>query len=252
VTVDAIGELCGKKAVYLPAKDEVLLTSKAFSKDNLYERISALSQIDSADVVVVTAQTILQTVPKKIRTINVQKDGELNQMQTVTDLVSFGYARVETVSSKGTFAMRGDILDVYPVNAESPVRIDFFGDTVEAIKRYDVDTRENLGYVDQVEIPQAVEFCFFDDDINMFSAMAKNDLKNAGVKARARLKVLTDDSMVAMENRDLDFLGAFSVLSKDCATVFDLIDQNSVIIFDEAKRILVSKPSKESFEEKLP
>lgn len=237
VAVDAIMEMTDKKAVYIPAKDEVLLTSRAFSKDNLYQRISALNSIDSADVLVVTAQTLLQLVPKAIRSINVQKDGELNQMQTVSDLVSMGYTRVDTVSSKGTFAVRGDILDIFPIDSESAVRLDFFGDTVEAIKRYDVESRENLGYIDNISIIQAVEFCFYNDDMNVFSSVLKNQLKEASVTARARLKVLCDDMMLAMENRDLDFMGALSCLSSDSASLFDIIDKNTVVVFDESKRV---------------
>jgi transcription-repair coupling factor (superfamily II helicase) len=59
-------------------------------------------------------------------------------------LVQMGYVRAFEVETKGVFALRGDILDIYPVNAENPVRIDFFGDTVEKIKPYDFATGERL------------------------------------------------------------------------------------------------------------
>ena len=237
ISVDAIHEMTDKKAVYIPSKDELLLTSRAFSKDNLHERISALHQADSADVVVVTAESLMQIAPKTIVTLTIEKDKDLNQQVAISTLVSLGYERVEAVSSKGTFAVRGDILDVYPINKQTAYRIDFFGDTVEAIKKYDVETRENLGYVDGLVIPQAVEFCFFEDDINLFKSIIKNELKNASANARARLKVLSDDVFVALENRDLDFLGSLSPLSKDCVNLLDIFDRDTVVVFDEAKRI---------------
>lgn len=237
IAVDAINEISLKTAVYLAPKDELLLTTRAFSKDGLYDRISALSKLNQADVVVVTIEALLQCVCKTVRSISVQKNADLNQNQMITDLVSFGYTRVESVESRGTFSVRGDIMDVFSIDSDNPVRIDFFGDTVEAIKRYDAQTRENLGYIDSVDIPQAVEFCFFDDDINLFKSIMKNELKNVKVDARARLKVLSEDIFLAMENRDLDFLGALSSLSKDCATVFDLLPKDTVVVFDEAKRI---------------
>ena len=77
--VDQISELSGKTAVYIPPKDEILLTSRAFSKDNLYTRIEALSKLRNADVVIVTAETLMQTAPKKMRTLMVKKDVDLNQ-----------------------------------------------------------------------------------------------------------------------------------------------------------------------------
>ena len=59
--------LTGKKAVYLPAKDDVLLFNKAFSKDSLYNRIFALYQLSQgADFLVATFESLIQLIPKKI------------------------------------------------------------------------------------------------------------------------------------------------------------------------------------------
>ena len=235
--VSAVGEIASKTAVYIPPKDEILLSSRAFSKDNAYARISALSKINAVDVIVTTAEALMQTAPKVMRSLNLVKDGDYKQWDAVENLVAMGYSRVDSVVSHGTFALRGDILDVFPVNADSPVRIDFFGDTVEAIKRYDPDTRENLGYVDSVEILQAAEFSFAEDDINLFKALLRKEIATANKDAETRLKVLRDDLYLAMENRDLDGMSALSVLSKDCGSIFDLIDRETVVIVDEAKRV---------------
>ena len=235
--VSAVNEIAGKFAVYIPPKDEILLSSRAFSKDNVYARISALSNIEYADVIVTTAETLMQTVPKKMRTLSLVKDGEYSQDDAVSELVAIGYTRVDSVVSQGTFALRGDILDIYPVNATEPVRVDFFGDTVEAIKKYDPDSRANLGYVDSVKILQAAEFTFFDDDINLFKSILRKEINQANKDAVTRLKVLRDDLYLAMENRDLDGMSTLSVLSKDCGSVFDLIDRDTVVIVDEAKRV---------------
>ena len=237
VTAQAVNELSGKKAVFIPPKDEILLINKAFSKDNTYQRIRALSEISSADIVIATAETLMQTAPKKMQTLTINKDGEISQSEVVSKLVAMGYTRVDTVVSAGTFALRGDILDVFATNENAPVRIDFFGDTVEAIKHYDPDTRENLGYVNGISILQAVEFSFADDDMNLIKTHIKAELKKADREQVVRMKVLADDLFVAMENRDLDLLSALSVLSVDCASVFDLINKDFVVIIDEAKRV---------------
>lgn len=237
ISVDAINEMTDKKAIYIPSKDELLITSRAFSKDNLHARISAMFEMANADVMVVTVESLMQIAPKTVRSITIEKDKDLNQRDAITKLVSLGYTRVETVSSKGTFSVRGDILDVYPINLESPIRVDFFGDTVEAIKKYDAESRENLGYIEKATLPQAVEFCFYDDDVNLFKARIKNEIKTATSSSRTRLKILSDDILVALENRDLDFLGALAPLSVDAVNLLDVIDKDVVVVFDEAKRI---------------
>lgn len=237
VAVDAIAEISGKTAVYIPPKDEILLHSRAFSKDNTYARINAFANISGADVIVTTAETLMQTAPKQIRKITLCRDMEKSQEQTVNELIQMGYTRCENADTHSTFSLRGDILDVFAINCENPVRIDFFGDTVESVKFYDAETRENLGYVDSVDILQAQEFTFSQDDFNLFKTLLKKEYDSSNKLQRSRLKDIIDDLTVAMENSDADGLTALNVLSTDCASVFDYLPKETVVVIDEARRV---------------
>ncbi len=236
-SVKVINEISGKKAVFIPAKDEVLLVNKAFSKDNLYSRITALSQIEEADVVIATAEALMQAVPKSVYKIEIEKDKETIQQDLIKDIVKMGYKRVETVVSAGTFALRGDILDIFPINENNAFRIDFFGDTVEAIKQYDVDTRENLGYVEKVKILQAIEFVFNKQELESFKHILRNEIQNANKNQKQRRLEIVGDFIEMIENNDLDGLNTLGVLSQNCASVFDFLPSQTVVIFDEAKRV---------------
>ncbi len=72
--------------------------------------------------------------------------------QIASQLVDLAYARVDLVTRRGEFAVRGGILDVFPPGADHPVRVDFFGDEIEAIKAFSVadqrTTDDDLGAVD--------------------------------------------------------------------------------------------------------
>ena len=206
IASEQITQLTHKSVVIIPPKDEILLYSKAFSKDNTYARIAAFSGAKQADVIITTAETLMQTAPKSIDYILAEKDGELNQEETLKKLVEFGYKRVDAVDVQGTFSLRGDILDVFPVSSENPVRIDFFGDTVESIKNFDVETRANLGFIDSVKILQAHEFIFANDDLKMLKSIILNEYRKSEKSAKERLKTIIDDLEVAMENNDADRL----------------------------------------------
>ncbi len=235
--VQAVSEFAGKRAVYIPPKDEILLMNRAFSKDNAYKRISAFSQIKDADIVVVTTETLMQTAPKSLYDVTLVKDQDQNQQQVVKRLVEMGYSRTETVVSAGCFSVRGDILDVFPINADNPYRVDFFGDTIETIKKYDVETRENLGYVNALTILQATEFVFKNDDFSMFKTILLNEVKNSKNEQKARRRELFDDISLLIENKDYDGLEVLSVLSKDSGTIFDLLPKETVVIFEESKKV---------------
>ncbi len=234
---DGIKELSGKKVVYLPPKDEILLSSRAFSKDNLYTRICALDQVKDADVIITTAESLMQITPKQIESLTLMVNDDVEQNEVVKSLVRMGYSRVDSASGKGTFALRGDILDVYPINLDNPVRIDFFGDTVETIKSYDAETRENFGFCDSVRILQATEFTFDGDNLNDFLSLVNAEVKRADKDSRTRLKVIAGDLEVAVENNDLDGLVPLACLSVSAGRLTDLIHKDTVIVIDESKRV---------------
>lgn len=237
MAVEGISELSDKKVVFIPAKDEILLHRKAFSKDNAYQRIRAFSEILSADVIVATPEALMQICPKKINGLTLNKNEDYVQGDLLKTLVALGYQRQDTVTSQGTFALRGDILDVYPINSENPLRVDFFGDTIVGIKNYDIDTRENLGFSESVKILQATEFTFYLDDFNKFKSVLREEIKKADKNQSKRLNEIFDDLTVAMENNDADGLSILSPLSNDCGSVFDYLEKDTVIIIDECKRV---------------
>ncbi|NOZ24712.1 MAG: transcription-repair coupling factor [Nitrospirae bacterium] len=72
-------------------------------------------------------------------------------------LLSIGYRRAALVSGKGEFSQRGWVFDVYPSNMDSPLRVEFFGDELDAIKTFEVDTQRSSGRLDEAEILPAVE-----------------------------------------------------------------------------------------------
>jgi len=147
-----IKDLSGKKVTIVRQKDEILFSPKAFSRESLYARISALYDLQTADVVIATAETLMQTFPEKIKSLTLNLHDEIYQEQVINQLVEMGYSRSETVEAQGTFSLRGDILEVYPVNGENPIRFDFFGDELENIKVFELDTREKITYLNEGEI----------------------------------------------------------------------------------------------------
>jgi transcription-repair coupling factor (superfamily II helicase) len=73
------------------------------------------------------------------------------------DLVAAGYERVDQVEERGQFAVRGGLLDVFPVTADRAVRVDLFGDEVDSLRWFSTFTQRSLGETAEVEIAPATE-----------------------------------------------------------------------------------------------
>lgn len=106
-----------------------------------------------ARVVVASAASLLPRLPEPTalvaRSLGVRVDADVDPQSLAALLTDGGYDRHDPVEQHGEFCLRGGILDVYPPNEVWPVRIEFMGDTVESIRRFDPDTQRSVESLDQ-------------------------------------------------------------------------------------------------------
>lgn len=76
--------------------------------------------------------------------IHLQSAAVIELEQLKKDLVSSGYERVAQVEMSGQFAVRGDIVDIYPLTEENPVRVELWGDEIDSIRSFDVESQRSL------------------------------------------------------------------------------------------------------------
>ncbi|MBS1833150.1 MAG: transcription-repair coupling factor [Acidobacteria bacterium] len=90
--------------------------------------------------------------------IHIRKGEELPLDDLIRHLESIGYERREPVEMMGEYSLRGGILDIFPAESQKPVRIEFFGDEIESIRRFDVETQRSVLKVNDVGILPLVEY----------------------------------------------------------------------------------------------
>ncbi|HFC8550294.1 TPA: transcription-repair coupling factor [Neisseria lactamica] len=151
-------------AVFLP--DWETLPYERFSphQDLVSERLSALWQIKSgaADVLFVPVATAMQKLPPVPflagRTFWLKTGQTLDIGRLKTDLVDAGYNHVSHVVAAGEFAVRGGIVDLFPMGSEMPYRIDLFDDEIDSIKTFDIETQRTISPVSEIRLLPAHEF----------------------------------------------------------------------------------------------
>ncbi|HET7591310.1 MAG TPA: transcription-repair coupling factor [Solirubrobacterales bacterium] len=143
-------------------------------------RIDALDALTSeADAIVVASATALaEAVPDaSLRPAGfaIERGEEIELDAVAGDLVAAGYERVEQVSERGQFAVRGGILDVYPATEERAVRIELFGDEVESMRWFSTFTQRSLGEGQRVELAPAAEMDAEHRELAELAAMAAEE-----------------------------------------------------------------------------
>ena len=150
-------------------------------------RTEVLSRLQKgAPVTVVTypdalAEKVVSQRELSNRTLKV-KVGEHTEVDTIMEILSdFGFERVDYVYEPGQFALRGSIVDVFSYSSEYPYRIDFFGDEVDSIRVFEVETqlsrerRESVSIVPELSVSGSGEFVSFLEFIPKDSVLAFKD-----------------------------------------------------------------------------
>lgn len=145
------------------------------------EALAGLAAMDPGNgplVVLTTVNAVLQRVPPRryfdgaSLTLKVGEELPLDDLLAV--FVRSGYGRSDTVREPGEYAVRGGIVDVFPTGMAEPVRLDFFGDELEAVRRFDAMTQRTTGSLDRVVFRPVGEALLDDEAIQRFRSGYRN------------------------------------------------------------------------------
>jgi len=155
-----------------PSRDAIPYNQKSPFGPTIEARFKALSQLMSGEKRIFVAPSIalLQKIPPQKalfnRIIRLHVGDILSQTELAAWLSDNGFKRETMADTIGTFAIRGNIFDIYPFMTEHPVRLDFFGDTLESIRLFDVFSQKSIARRNSVELYPMSEFHFSDSQIS--------------------------------------------------------------------------------------
>ncbi|PYK57665.1 MAG: transcription-repair coupling factor [Verrucomicrobia bacterium] len=123
------------------------------------ERLALLSQIEKgngAKVVVTTRAALDQPAPShgtlRSASLEIQRGPNLSMPALLSALSGAGYERVAQVTTRGQFAVRGGIVDIFSWQAALPLRIEFYGDEIESLREFDLDTQTSVRTREQASV----------------------------------------------------------------------------------------------------
>lgn len=217
-------------AVFLP--DWETLPYERFSphQDLVSERLSALWQLKNgqADVLVVPVATAMQKLaPVSFlmgRTFWLKTGQTLDIDALRENLVEAGYSHVSNVIAAGEFAVRGGILDIFPMGAELPYRLDMFGDEIDSIKTFDPDTQRTLAPVSEIRLLPAHEFPTDDDAQKIFRSRFREEIEG-DYNAAAVYKAVSSGHFGAGVEYYLPLF-----FENELATLFDYIGEEALVV----------------------
>ena len=150
--------LPGTEVLELPEMDMMTVQAQARSMERAARRMDVLVRLMRKEPVIVLAKTAA-AVQKGISrqdfnrlSISISMGEEIALEKLRQRLVQLGYEHADEVERIGQFSARGGIVDIYPVNGENPVRIEFFGDEVDSLREFDINTKRSLKNINSATI----------------------------------------------------------------------------------------------------
>jgi len=173
--------------------DSEALPYDAFSPhpDITSQRLRTLSRLPdlARGVVIVSLATLMQRLPPAAWVLGSSLDlavgDRLDGDAFRARMAAAGYSAVSQVSEHGEFALRGSIIDIFPMGSDRPYRIDLFDDEIESIRLFDPDSQRSAERIDRASVLPAREFPFTSDAIAAFRERFREafpvDLSRVGV-----------------------------------------------------------------------
>lgn len=221
--------------------DATIATQTAVSSpDELSSRIQVLNFLLSGKpgIVVTTPQGLQYKLSNPAdfaqarRIFAPEKEYELPELNSW--LVQSGYHKEALVAKRGEFAIRGDILDIYPLDQENPVRIEFFGDEIDTIKEFDLATQRSQKEIDQVEIAAAQDRVFSSAAIQKAAEQIKKDMADAPAPDKAvkdHFTVVLDDLNAGGLPKSYAFLVDYLIAKP--SSLVEYLAKNGQILLDD-------------------
>ena len=184
-----------KNVILYPAKDFLFLNAEIHGNYIISERLNVIKNIieNNDSIIITTIDGLMdKLIPVEIieeNVIMISSQDSLDLEEVKSKLVNMAYERVSQVQGPGQFAMRGEILDIFPVTEESPVRIDLWGDEIDSIKYFDVESQRSIENIEDITIYPACEYIMDRDTMLKGIEKIKADEKKVESAFRKKMEI---------------------------------------------------------------
>ncbi|MGN1132476.1 MAG: CarD family transcriptional regulator, partial [Ruminococcus sp.] len=238
-------DLCtlGISACVYPLRDMNFREVSGISRDYEHQRLKVLTKLTSGecDVVIGTIDALLQhTIPKDVlekATLRIEVGQQISTESCVNALTLLGYERTDMVEGTGQFSVRGGILDFFVPDNEYPVRVEFWGDEIDSINYFDIESQRRFDKVEKIMLSPSNELLVEDKHTLAQKIIKKANSLRSEKTAKAKENLYRDaeaiESGVNLTNLDK----YISFVYDKPETVFDYFDKEDFIFISEHTKV---------------
>ena len=227
--------------LFFPGDELIAEEILTMSGDFKYERINTIISLldkEKKYIVVMNLNSAIkyELEPKMwLESISTIKKGmDINPDNLVSYLVEIGYKATYTVTRTGEFSKRGEILDIYPLNYNSPLRLDFFDTEIETIKEFDIETQKSINEINSFTLIPVYELFYNKNSLNTALKRIEEYKNGLNLCLEESTKIENDINNLNLMN-NLDNLNSYiRFFNEKDTTIFDFSNNKKIYLFDMA------------------
>lgn len=233
------------EVLLFPAWDSVPYDRVSPNPNILSQRIDTLAKLvlDNSHkrprIVLTSIGAVIQKLPPKKIFLNTRKTLKIGDKLRFDDFLHYavvnGYTRVEQVMESGEYAVRGDIIDIFPSGAEQPLRIDLFDDEIERLRFFEIETQRSIQDLQYYNFDSANEVVLDQNTIKTFRSKYREAFGAEGIKDELYESISSAKKYLGMENW-LPFFYDEPLLS-----LFDYMSDAHIVVGIDVENALKAK-----------
>ena len=237
---------------YYPAKDALFYYADVHSNTTVQNRLEIFKHIAEKEriTVVTTIEGLMDKIPPLEHIIENAIDIAVGQTLSLTkfsdNLTTLGYEKTTMVETAGQFSVRGGIIDIFPLTEECPYRVELWGDEIDSIRSFDVESQRSIEQVEKVRIYPSCEMVLDRNRIDNGIAKLEAEHKKQAAKLKkefrteqyARLNKMVDTVKEELKefNSTMGIDSLVNYFYDDTVSFLDYISKEALICIDEPER----------------
>ena len=233
----------GMRALVYPKKDFTYITSQVKSHEYEHNRLNVLSRMTAGeyDVVIATLDAAVQyTIPKDVlRSVSrvLKPDVEIDLTEFEKALVRLGYERCDNVEGSGQFSIRGGIIDLFMPDSPAPVRIELWGDQIDTINYFDVESQRRTDYCEEIALTPSGEILIESKEELAAKIRKKASYLRTEKSEKAKQTLLKEADLLEAGVSLACYDKFISLIYEKPATLFDYFDDDEIVFISEYKNV---------------
>lgn len=169
--------------LFFPQDEIFRVDVDAYSKEMLLQRLYVMEESlkEEPKILICHSASLTRFLPSldlfKANILTIEKNKSYNIKEIINHLIRQGYTRVNKIDGQLQYALRGDILDIYLIDKQDPIRIEFFDDEVESIRFFDISTQLSIEEISKVTIYPASDILLSEEEIKKTNEVLRNEVK---------------------------------------------------------------------------